>query len=911
MCYVDTHIMARLAIAIVRASALLAPRRLRAAWREEWLAEIAAARGAQSRLAARVAGAPLDALLLRWTSRTVDLPVRFGWSADARDAARALLKTPMQTATMVGCLAAGAAMMVTMFALTHALFGTGTLPGVDDRERVVRVRISSQSGSSAFSMRQFLAVDWNALPPGVEAAGGELGWRFLIQTPEGNRESRGAFVTGDFFRAFGTVPAAGRLIDARDDRPDAAPVAVISHAFWMRHYQGTHTVIGTPLLIGNTTCVIVGVAPEGFLGTRVSDLGQGPGDHTDVWLPMGLTGTWAGFPRASEMTGLAPATRPLPGNVAISVRRGSNVFDMVGPMLVARLAPGVTREAAEAQLQPLVLALAAATPHAAAQRIVLAPFMVIPLHGSEVVAAYTTLFLVPFVLLLIGCANVAGLQAARATSRRHELAVRTSLGASRGRLARLLMIEVFVTAAAGAFLAWAISSWALRFTSAVFPFHAEADWRVFTFALGLPVLITFMIGLVPSWRAAGVDVLSGLKIGGREDHRGHPRLSRLAVVTQIGLSVVLVFAAVMLSRGVQRGLEAREIATGDILLAGFQFNDVDLTPDAQRAAVQTLIHEAHDIAGAGNVAVSLSSWPRMGTTATIGERRAGFHPEDWVDARIATPEIFDLLGLRVIAGRRYEAAERDVMLVNEAFVKRHSSLDRVLGESFDVLTDAETAATAHASPTPRRVIGVVANEQTGVTAQSAGPAVYVPLETASLSQATLLLRPPDVRGATERLRAAATAIYPTLVPRPFGTTAAILAEQYRPVRWMSRALAAVGTLALMLAAVGLFAMVSASVSQRTGEFGVRLALGADPAGIISLVLREVARVAVAGLAAGLALSVPAAMLFRNAFAGSTTLADPAGFLMGISVIAAAMVIAAIVPARRAASVSPLVALKGE
>ncbi|MEX2271008.1 MAG: hypothetical protein WD690_06035, partial [Vicinamibacterales bacterium] len=153
----------RVCRAIVRVSAPLAPRRVRARWLEEWRAEIDAAPASPLRLLSRVAGAPIDALLARWTTRSVDIPTRHGWSADARDAVRALLKTPMQTLTMIGCLGVGAALMVSMFAFTHALFGTGPLPGVDDRDRIVRVRGSSTPGrTDSLNWGQFEAVDWSA-----------------------------------------------------------------------------------------------------------------------------------------------------------------------------------------------------------------------------------------------------------------------------------------------------------------------------------------------------------------------------------------------------------------------------------------------------------------------------------------------------------------------------------------------------------------------------------------------------------------------------------------------------------------------------------------------------------------------------------------------------------------------------
>ena len=892
--------------ALIRVSACLAPRATRARWREEWLAEIDAAAVGGWRLVARSAGAPLDAILIRWTS--ADVPVRHGWGADVRDAVRALVKTPMQTLTMIGCLAVGAALMVSMFAITHALLGTGKLPGVDDRERIVRVFASTGPGNQfTINWPQFLAATWSMPPPGVEAIGGELGWKFLVRTGQENRESKGAFVTGTFFPIFGTVPAAGRLIGPADDRRDAAPVVVISYGFWMRRFAGDPGVVGSQLEIGTTTCTIVGVGPHGFLGTRVADLGQRPDDRVDLWLPMSLTATWAGFPRATPSAAAADPPLPTSPNASIRISAGAAV-SMIGPAMVARLAPGVDRRTAEAQMQVFVPQIAEVGGRRTPRSLGLQPFRVMSdVDDGELALVYTAMFFVPFLVLLIGCANVVGLQRARASWRRHELAVRTSLGASRGRLARLLMIEVFVTAGAASLAAWALTTWVLRYTAMLFPFHAEADWRVFVFALGLPLLITLLIGLVPSWKTAGVNVVSGLKAGSRDGQQGQWRFGRLAVVTQIALSTLLVFAAAVLSRGVARSLQSDADLT-DVVVAGFHFNDTDLTRDAQRAAVQSLIQHAYDIAGPDNVAL------RSSTTgvATIGARRDGFQPDDWIAARAATARLFDLLHLQVVAGRVFGDGEANVMVVDEAFARRFGSAGRIVGESFDVLTDGEAPiGTQGAIPISRRVIGVVRNEKPSTPSADEDPTVYVPLATADLTQVTILVRSANTPVAKRRMSAAAEAVYPTLVPRPLATLEEIRLQRYTSVRWMAQALNAIGSLALMLAVVGLFAMVSATVAQRTGEFGVRLALGAQPASIVAMVLREVIGLSSIGIIAGMALSVPMSSFLRSAFVRHATLADPGGVAIGILSMLGAIVVAAYLPARRAGRVDPLLALRAE
>jgi ABC-type lipoprotein release transport system permease subunit len=209
------------------------------------------------------------------------------------------------------------------------------------------------------------------------------------------------------------------------------------------------------------------------------------------------------------------------------------------------------------------------------------------------------------------------------------------------------------------------------------------------------------------------------------------------------------------------------------------------------------------------------------------------------------------------------------------------------------------------------VVGVVRNERRSSPVDDPEPTVYVPLETADLTQVTILLRAADPLAAKRALSAAAAAAYPTLAPRPLATLEEIRLQQYVSVRWMASAFSAIGTLALILAVVGLFAMVSAAVAQRTREFGVRIALGAQPAAVIAMVLREVLTVTSVGLLAGLVLSVPMSFIVRDAFVRDATLADPAGVAAGLTVMLGAIVMAACIPARRAARVDPLLALRAD
>ncbi|MEX2271006.1 MAG: ABC transporter permease [Vicinamibacterales bacterium] len=853
-----------LATAIVRMSALLAPRRLRAAWREEWLAEISAARGTSGRM----------------TTTSPDLAVRNGWTADFRDAWRALVKTPLQTITMIGCLSVGAALMVTIFAIANAL-SAGDPAGVRDREQLVRIGARLRTSHLyTLLMSDYRRADWQRPPDAFEAIGGEYSTGFMPVVIHGDvHQARGLRVTGTYFPLLGSVPAIGRLIGPSDDVPGAAPVVVLGHRFWQRRFGGDPSVLGRVLPIGAGTYEIVGVAPPGFVGFEMGDLGQSADADRDFWLPM------------------APilATRP---------------EDSAAPDLVGRLAPGVTLQQAEAQLQaflpdPLVV------PASQTGRLGVLVYRLAPLENTRDFALFfILLFSVPAVILLIACANVAGLQAVRAVQRRHELALRTSLGATRARLARLLTIETLIVAAAAAAAGWGASVVALRQSAAFLPFAAQLDWRVFLFALGLPLAVTLMVGVIPSWRSTRFDVLSGLRLGARAGGPGRTRVRRALIATQVALSIALVFTAIVLSRALAKGPPGMIPGASDIVTAGFYLTSRADDEGGQRAAVQRLVEEASQLAAPRNIAFSTGPLLVSGRAAmTPPGTKARF--QDWFDTRVATPAFFDLFGVTLLEGRFYDDREQGVMVVNESFARRFSDGEAIVGKSYAFAADGLFGSPSEQGHVTRQVIGLVKDgfERDANDRQAA--LAYLPLDTARLTSVAVFVRSPNSAETLQGLRAMAARESPTLLPRPFGTVESLMSEEYRSAIWLSRALGGTGMLALLLAAVGLFELVSASVTQRTHELGVRVALGARGADIIGLIMRDISLMSGVGVVAGIALAVPAWVFIQDEVMKNATLADPAGLLAGLAALGVTMFAATYAPARRACGADPLNALRSE
>lgn len=883
----------RICRAVIWVAAVLAPRGARARWREEWLAEIAAARLSDLRLAARVGSAPLDALLLHWTPSST-MSVRNGWTVDFRDAWRALAKTPLQTATMIGSLAVGAALMVAVFAAGNALVA-GEQPGIRDRDSLAFLERRERARVASLTVGHFAAIDWNNLPAAVVSAGGEMRSDFDLVIDGLPHRVRGSLVTGRFFETLGTTPHLGRLLSAADEGPTAPAVVVIGHGLWQRAFGGRPDVVGRVIQMPASPVEIVGVAPAGFVGTEVGDLGHSPDADEELWIVL-------------RPTALAA--------------RGKGYRSSVGPRVVVRLAPGATRPSAESALGGIVPALRAEDTHLPTLGVALLPFRFAELEeaSNHLTGFFAALLFIPTVVLLIGAANVASLQAARAAWRVHELAVRTSLGATRARLARLLAIESGLVAIGATVAAWLLATAALRYGASLLPFVAAPDWRVLLFALGLPIAITLLIGILPSWRATGFDVLAGLRLGGRTGQGGRRRWRRAVVSTQIAVSVALVLASLVLARAIETGPMGVARSRSDVLVAGFYLKR--LPGSDRRPAINALMTELSAFAPSRDIAFSSGEVSWSGT-AYIGDPRHQKAMENWgnyVDARFAQATIFDLLDVELQQGRVFTDGQKGVMVVNEEFARRFGAGAPLLGSTHQVTPSGMLVMNAKGEwvessaaylSQPLQVIGVVRNGFERDRRGRPTPMVYMPFDATRVHSFSVFMRPANVAEAQRKIRELAGRVSPVSAPAPLATVAELTDAEYRGHRWVSAALGYTGSLALLLACVGLFGLISTAVAQRRHEYAVRVALGAHRRAIVRLVLGDVARLTVIGLAAGFVLAVPAWYLIRDEVASHATMFDPWAVLTVAGGLTAAAGAAAFVPALRAGAADPLSALRGD
>jgi len=854
---------------VVRIFALLVPSHLRARWREEWLAEIAAAPVTIATLR-RALGAPRDAWSTRGASESRSLS---GIGMDLRDALRSLRKTPIQTATVIASLAIGSTLTVAMFSIINAIVA-GELPGVSDRGRLVTMHVAHTAGERRHSVPMQLSEfrGLGAASPGMTNLAAEL-TTILPVDAGGGLSARGVLVTGTYFSVLGTSPRLGRLIAESDDVPGATPVVVIGHGLWLSHFGGTGDAIGRTIRIGTGQYQVIGVAPADFAGLDAGRLAEPGSNRPPIFLPL--------------------SSRTSSTDTSVNV--------------VGRLAPGASIAYAEAQAQRLVPAANALLTRSQIASIRLEPLHLTELTGSGDVTKFTTSFmLVPLIVLAIACANVAGVQLARAITRTHELAVRVSIGANRWRVARLLVVETLLMAASASVVSWFSATEVLRLLRDRLPFTPVADARVLLFSIALPLVVTVIAGLYPAWRATGFDVLSGLRLGARVGRTASPVLRRRVLVVQTMLAVFLLVLSIVLSRGVERLPSIIGPSFDNVIVSEVRLTGIGMSPAQMVEARRTIVEQLRAEPGVSRV--GQSEWPIFyGSQASCWAdptrtTESGFGIRS---TKVVTADYFTTLHVTPVQGRLLAAAEPDGVVVNEAFLAAHPEQAIALGSDIRVRRGEQPSTVA-------RIVGVVPDSYERYPKGLAEAMCYLPMSDAAsvewFSLYTETARPAAVLTALQRI---VSGIDARLTVGKSGSINERIWAEYAGLDLVSRALGIVAGLALLLSMVGLFGAVSHGTSQRLHEFGVRLALGATPTGLAAGIVRESVVVAGMGVALGLAMSTPLAMFFHMRLLRTITIADP--FVIGVVVasVVAVAVGAALLPARRASAVNPVSALRGE
>ena len=809
---------------------------------------------------------------------------------DVRFAVRALRRRPGFTLVVLLTLALGIGATTAMFSVVDGVLLRPLPYGAP--ERVVRVwNAWTDTPDAALSPAEYF--DLRAQVPELATLGVYAPTTATL-TGDGEPERfPAAAANAALWPALGVAPALGRVFGADEDRPGAARVAVLGHALWQRRFGGDPAVLGRRLLLNGQPHTVVGVMPASF--ALPEDFAAE--EPAALYVPFGLH----------------------PDSVA---NRGSHFLRAVG-----RLADGVTLERANATLATVAARMVQQYPddYPADMRF---STRVEPLRESvvgDVRPALLVLFGAVGCVLLIACANVASLHLARTDARAAELAVRSALGAGRARLARQLMVESLVLAAAGGALGllvgWAATRALVRLRPADVP-RLDAvgiDLRALAFTAAVVLVTALAFGLFPALRASRL----GLRDAARGSSRGAtagPRLLRRAlVVAEVSLALVLLAGAGLLGRSFARlldvdpGFRAAGVLTAR-LTAG-------ATTYPETAQLFTLYDRllAQLAAAPGVAAVGAASHlplaNPLGDLNFVIEGRPV--PEGEVSPRadwqVVTPGYLDAMGMRIVRGRGIERTDRDgapgVVVINEATARRYWPGAEALGQRFTL--------GGGAGPGVVTVVGIVADVRHGGLDQPPLPQMYLAHEQfrfwgsgAPVRSMSVAIRADDPAAAAAALRRAVRALDAQMPIGELRTMDAVRSRALAQPRFTMLLLTLFSCAALALAAVGIYGVMAHAVTHRTREIGIRIALGARQASVAGMVLRQGMLLALLGVAIGLAGALALTRLLRSLlYEVSPT--DPLTLGAGVLFLGAVALLASWLPARRASRVDPMIAMRGE
>jgi predicted permease len=804
---------------------------------------------------------------------------------DVRFALRLFRRAPGVTLAAIVSLAIGIGANAAIFSVLDAL---GFRPlAVSDEAALVRVSATSrQSRVETLSYPEFQEIRRQAgafsgaLAHGMRGAG--------LTDARGDTEVVLAdIVSGDYFTTLGVRPLAGRLLRPEDEQPSSPPAIVISHALWQRRFAGDPGVVGRPLTVSGQSCLLAGVAPAEFRGLGTVAV-------PEVWIPFG---TWA----------------QLGGNRAdLEIR--SRWLEVTG-----RLRPGATLDRASAELATIGARLAAAYPETSKGRGLAAQAETAARRGGFTVVG-VMLFAVVGLVLLIACANVAGLLLGRAEARRHEMAVRLAIGAGRGRLVRQLLVESAVLALAAGAAAWALASWVVRLLPALLPpmpfrmgIVFELNLRILLVTLGVSLASAVVVGLVPALRAARTEVLPALRAeaAGRRGRRVSGR--DVLVVAQVALSAVLLVGAGLVVRSlvnVQRVNPGFD-SSRRLLVATMSLGARGQKPDEWRAFYRDFVERVAALPDVRAAALAnripLSPFGG-GATEEVTIPGLVRPPEDGplkIGYCIVDDHYFRVMGTRIVRGRPFvpqDAAGARVVVVSEAMARQYWPGQDAVGVRLRIGgTDAEDY----------EVVGVAQDAKYNSLGEEPRPYFYFLWGQRRSGDTTLVL---DVRGsehaAGEQLRSLVRRAAPgTPMLRMVTVSEHLRAAVYEP-RIIALLVSVLGVLGLLLAMVGLYGVIAYLVTRRSREIGIRMAIGATPRQVLAAVLGRALALAGSGLLLGTAGAVALGGTLRNLLFGVTAL-DPFTYAAVAGVVLCVAMTASYIPARRAAGLDPVRTLRAE
>jgi len=824
-------------------------------------------------------------VVIHYESRSLDEGGHVGTLfQDIRYGLRALGKNPGLTAVAVVALALGIGANTVIFSTVNAMLLRPFAFKDLDRAVVLWETIPKQD-EDRMSVAPANFRDWTEQSASFDDLAASHGWDVNLTGSGLSERVEGVQVTRDFFALLGIAPYLGRAVAAGDFEPGRTSVAVLSYRFWQRHLGADRQAIGRNLLLNGAKFTVIGIMPADF------DYPVG----ADAWAPLDLT-------------------------AAERANRSDHYLQAIG-----RLKAGVSIARAQADLNRVAGRLSQQYPGTNAGHGVRVVGLVDDVTYGSKQFVLTLMGAAVFVLLL-ACANVANLHLARATARQKEIALRIALGAGRWRIARQLLVEGVLVATTGALCSLALSFWGLTLSRRSIPAfivqhvpglkHLQIDSRVLAFTLVIGVLSGVVAALAPSLQASRSEVNDVLKEGGRGGGSGpgRSRLRALLVISEVALALVLLVGAGLMVKGF-RGLVGKDLGfdryhvlSFHVALAESKYRD----PASIREFYDQALAKLQALPGAESAAAATSlpgSWT-WDSTEYRGEDQPPAAPGELREAisQPVTPDFFRTLHIPLLEGRVFtpqdgpEAAP--VALVSERLARRIWPHQDPVGRRLRLGRERSNEPW-------HTVVGVVGDIKLSTFDPEPNPTVYVPFAQAPRSSLTLAVRTTgDPVALAAAARAAVQAIDPDQPPYDIRTVDQMLADNDSGVEFSARMMLVFGAIALILAAAGIFAVMAYSVRQRTHEFGVRMALGAQQQDMLRLVVGYAFRLAVVGLAVGIPCALALTRALSSLLFGIVRL-DLWMFAALTILLALIAALAACLPARWATRVDPLEALRYE
>jgi macrolide transport system ATP-binding/permease protein len=816
---------------------------------------------------------------------------------DLRYGLKKLVKNPGFTTVAVLALAFGIGANSTIFSLANSLF-LRQLP-VPQSNQLVWL-FTDQNNNVSYPdyldySRQtdifsgLLAYDWIALNMGNSGQADRI---------------QGASVSANYFDVLRVTVERGRsFLPEEDQTPGAAPVAVISHQLWQDHFGNDSDVIGKTVVLNGQQFTIVGVAPPGFVGTEEAF-------PRDIWVPL------------SMRTQLRSGTIGVGANQNPLTDRNARWFT-----IMARLKSGVSLRQAQTRMDFVAAQLASAHPETNANRhiTVYAAGNGRPFFRTMLLPVTWILLATVGLVLLIACANVANLLLARSTARRKEIAIRLALGASRGRLVRQLMTESVLLAFVGGCAGLVLSIWVTNLLMALKPsvplpinINVRADWRVLVFTFLFSLVAGIVFGLVPALQASKPELVPVLK-----DERsafGHRHtlfsLRNILVIAQVAMSLVVLVAAGLFLKSLRNaqtispGFDATQVVTMSLATGSQGYDETK-----SRLFYQQLVNRVQSLPGVQAASIAQSAplsffyAPALAAPTIVEghEPPAGENPPI-IGNNTVGPNYFQTLGIPLLRGRDFTAEVQQgtpsVVIINETMAHSFFANQEPIGRRLRVMRRGER-------PVSCEIIGVVRESKYLSLGEDPVPFLFLPFSQNPSPVMTLLVRADgNPKSLIAAVRHEVKGLDDNLPPFNVVTLAENIDISLFPARFGALLLGGFGLLALVLATVGIYGVMSYSVSQRTHEIGIRMALGAQVNNVLRLVVGQGMVLASIGMAIGLAAAFALTRVVKNLLYGVSA-TDLATFAVITVLLFVVALLACYIPARRATKVDPLVALRYE